>query len=398
MFRKNLFGFVFVFALFIGCSVVFAQESKDRIIPAAEQTELYFPLLEGKNIAVVANHTSLIMDSHLVDSLVRSRIPVIQVFSPEHGFRGTADAGLKVSDRIDLVTGLPIMSLYGSHKKPFPEDLENIDLVVFDIQDVGARFYTYISTMTLVMEACAENDIPVFVLDRPNPNGYYVDGPVLKPGHKSFVGMHPVPIAHGMTVGEYAQMVNGEFWLADSVQCELTVIPVKNYSHSDFYELPVKPSPNLPNKFAVYLYPSLCLFEGTDVSVGRGTDYPFQIIGHPEYVLGSYIFTPRSIPGAASNPKHQGVYCNGQNLIGYAQNMESNPSQINLSWLIGYYDFLKDKSDFFNSYFVKLAGTDLLQKQIENGNTEEEIRASWQPELEEFKEIRKKYLLYPDFE
>jgi len=390
---------ILIFCVIIGFSwIINAQQNELNPICGAEQTDQYFPLLKNKNVAVVANHTSLIDGAHLVDRLLSAKIRVVKVFSPEHGFRGKADAGQKVEDKIDLVTGLPIISLYGSHKKPQPEDLENIDIVVFDIQDVGARFYTYISTMTLVMEACAENSIPVLVLDRPNPNGFYVDGPVLEPGFKSFVGMHPIPIVHGMTVGEYAQMVNDEHWLADSVICDLTVIPVSNYSHNDFYELPIKPSPNLPNKYAVYLYPSICLFEGTDVSVGRGTDYPFQIIGHPDYLLGSYIFTPRSIPGTATNPKHEGVYCNGQNLIGYAQEMKNNPAQLNLTWLIGFYDALKDKTTFFTSYFEKLAGTATLRKQIEAGMSEVQIRESWQPKLDEFKTIRKKYLLYPDFE
>lgn len=388
-----IFSTVFLFA-----TAIQAQGLKPKIITGAEQTEKYFPTLQGKNVAVVANHTTLIGNAHLVDSLIKSGIGVVKVFSPEHGFRGRADAGQKVENKIDLVTGLPIISLYGDHKKPQAEDLKNVDVVVFDIQDVGARFYTYISTMTYVMEACAENHIPVMVLDRPNPNGFYVDGPVLEAEFKSFVGMHPVPIVHGMTVGEYAQMVNGELWLADSIVCDLTVIPVLNYSHSDFYELPVGPSPNLPNKYAVYLYPSLCLFEGTDVSVGRGTEYPFQVIGHPEFVLGSYIFTPRSIPGVATHPKHEGVYCNGQNLIGYAKEMESNPAKLNLSWLLAYYDFLKDRTGFFNNYFEKLAGNAELRQQIIAGLSEEEIRASWQPKLNEFKKIRKKYLLYPDFE
>ncbi|MFP4471812.1 MAG: exo-beta-N-acetylmuramidase NamZ domain-containing protein, partial [Bacteroidales bacterium] len=358
----------------------------------------YFPLIANKQLAVVANPSSLIEQRHLVDILLSAGMDVVRVFSPEHGFRGKADAGELVGDGIDLVTGLPIISLYGKNRKPQSTDLENVDLVVFDIQDVGARFYTYISTMSLVMEACAENDIPVIVFDRPNPNGFYVDGPVLKMGHSSFVGMHPVPVVHGMTVGEYAQMVNGEYWLPDSLQCDLTVIPVKNYAHAYYYEIPVPPSPNLPNKYAVYLYPSLCLFEGTNVSVGRGTDYPFQIVGHPDYALGSYIFVPRSIPGAATHPKHEGVYCNGHSLIGYAQEMFNQPPRLNLTWLIVFHDYLKDKTDFFNSYFVKLAGTTELRKQIEKGWTEEQIRGSWQPDLEKFKKIRKKYLLYPDFE
>ncbi len=389
-----------IFALLVFGFIGFTSCAQDnpKIIVAAEQTELYFPLLKDKQVAVVANHTSLIGDAHLVDSLVSAKMGVAKIFSPEHGFRGKADAGQLIDDKIDLVTGLPIISLYGSHKKPTTEDMQDIELVIFDIQDVGARFYTYISTMAYVMEACAENDIPVVVLDRPNPNGFYVDGPVLDTAFKSFVGMHAVPIVHGMTVGEYAQMVNGEFWMKDSIQCDLTIIPVANYSHNDFYELPEKPSPNLPNKYAVYLYPSLCLFEGTDVSIGRGTEYPFQVIGHPEFLLGSYIFVPRSIPGIATHPKHEGVYCNGQNLIGYAQEMQNNPPQLNLTWLLAYYNALKDKTEFFTDYFTLLAGTDLLQQQIEEGWDEAQIRESWQPGLSEFKKIRKQYLLYPDFE
>jgi uncharacterized protein YbbC (DUF1343 family) len=393
---KKIKTFVIVVLGFI--SFASYAQSDSKIMVGAEQTELYFPLLKDKQIAVVANHTSLIVNDHLVDSLVRAKLAVVKIFSPEHGFRGKADAGQLIDNKIDLVTGLPIISLYGSHKKPTTEDLQDVELVVFDIQDVGARFYTYISTMTYVMEACAENNIPVIILDRPNPNGFYVDGPVMDTAFKSFVGMHPVPIVHGMTVGEYAKMVNGQFWMKDSIQCDLTVIPVADYTHNDFYVLPEQPSPNLPNKYAVYLYPSLCLFEGTDVSIGRGTDYPFQVIGHPDFLLGSYIFVPRSIPGVATHPKHEGVYCNGQNLIGYAQEMENNPAQLNLTWLLGYHDALNGEVEFFTDYFTLLAGTNQLQQQIEDGWTEEQIRASWQADLDDFKDIRKKYLLYPDFE
>jgi len=383
-----------VFQSFCACS----QSQDARIIVGAEQTGAYFPLIKGKNIALVVNHTSLIGEIHLVDSLLRADFKVVKVFSPEHGFRGNADAGQEISDKIDLVTGLPIISLYGKNKKPQVADLADVDMVIIDIQDVGARFYTYISTMTYVMEACAENQIPVVILDRPNPNGFYVDGPVLEPAFKSFVGLHPVPIVHGMTVGEYAKMVNGEGWLENGVKCELSVIPVENYTHSDFYELPVRPSPNLPNKNAVYLYPSLCLFEGTIVSVGRGTDFPFQVIGHPDFVTGSYLFTPKSIPGVASKPKYEGVTCFGQNLTGFAENITNQPHQLSLFWLIEYYKILKDKGNFFDNYFEKLAGTAQLRKQIEEGWSEDQIRETWQPGLEKFRQIRKKYLLYPDFE
>ncbi|MDD3132748.1 MAG: DUF1343 domain-containing protein, partial [Bacteroidales bacterium] len=319
-----------------------AQTAKTQLLTGARQTQEYLSLLDAKRVAVVANHTSLIGQEHLVDHLLHLDLDVVKVFSPEHGFRGQADAGEKVDDKIDLVTGLPILSLYGKQRKPDSTTLSDVDVVVFDIQDVGARFYTYISTMSLVMEACAEENIPVIVLDRPNPNGFYVDGPVLDTAFKSFVGMHPVPVVHGMTVGEYALMINGERWLPNGRQCPLTVVPMIGYSHSDYYELPVKPSPNLPNEFAVYLYPSLCFFEGTDVSIGRGTDYPFQVAGHPEYLAGNYIFVPRSIPGVATNPKHEGVYCNGINLISFAQSREQQPAQLHWQGLINFYQGLHD--------------------------------------------------------
>ncbi|HNV49594.1 MAG: DUF1343 domain-containing protein [Bacteroidales bacterium] len=372
-------------------------QSTHEIQPGACQTSSYFPMLQGKRVAIVANHTATIDDVHLVDSLVRAGIEVKKVFSPEHGFRGIAEAGQKVDDAIDLVTGLPVLSLYGNNKKPRKEDLSDIDLIIFDIQDVGARFYTYISTMTYVMEACAEHGIPLIILDRPNPNGFYVDGPVLQPEFKSFVGLHPVPIVHGMTIGEYAQMVNGEGWLENELKCEIKIIPVKNYMHSDFYELPLRPSPNLPNKNAVYLYPSLCLFEGTVVSVGRGTELPFQVIGHPEFTKGNYYFVPKPMIGAVK-PPFDNITCNGFNLTDWAQKMNENSAQINLDWLILFYNELSEKNQFFNSFFEKLAGTAELRKQIEQGLSAEQIRETWQPELKEYKRIRKKYLIYTDIE
>jgi uncharacterized protein YbbC (DUF1343 family) len=393
--RRLCFSLLIIFLIVAGAN---AQTAKAQILTGAQQTQAYLPLIDGKRVAVVANHTSLIGTAHLVDTLLRLDVNIVKVFSPEHGFRGQADAGEKVDDKIDLVTGLPILSLYGKQRKPDSTMLSNVDVVVFDIQDVGARFYTYISTMSLVMEACAEQGIPVIVLDRPNPNGFYVDGPVLDTAYKSFVGMHPVPVVHGMTVGEYSLMVNGQQWLTGNLKCRLTVIPLVGYNHSDFYDLPEKPSPNLPNKFAVYLYPSLCFFEGTEVSIGRGTDYPFQVVGHPDYLAGNYIFVPRSIPGVATNPKHEGKYCNGINLISFAQNREHQPAQLHLQWLIGFYESLHHSVRFFNNYFDKLAGNDILRKQIQAGLPEEEIRRSWQPALNDFKTIRKKYLLYPDFE
>lgn len=371
------------------------NQSKNDIIVGANQTEKYLPLLKDKRVGIVANQTSVVFKknklySHLVDSLLSLNISVKKVFAPEHGFRGTADAGELVKDGLDTKTGLPIISLYGNNKKPNPEQLKDLDIVVFDIQDVGARFYTYISTLHYVMEACAENNIPVLILDRPNPNGHYVDGPILEPEHKSFVGMHPIPVVHGMTIGEYAQMINGEKWLNNEVICDITVIPVKNYNHERAYSLPIKPSPNLPNDVAINLYPSLCFFEGTYISVGRGTDKQFQVIGTPYTSYFSFAFTPQSNKGA-KHPKHEGKECAGINL-------ENNNSlnELNLDWIIQFYELSKLTPDkpFFNSFFVKLAGTDKLQKQIEAGLTSQQIKATWKEDLIKFKSIRSKYLIY----
>lgn len=373
--------------------------TKDAEIPTltvgTEQTEIYFPMLEGKTIACVVNQTSVIGEEHLVDSLLHAGFHVARVFAPEHGFRGIADAGEEIANQIDNKTGIPIISLYGSKKKPAPEDLKGIDLVLFDIQDVGARFYTYISTMTYVMEACAEIGIPLLVLDRPNPNGDYMDGPVLEHGYESFVGLHPVPIVYGMTIGEYARMVNGEGWLINGIRADLTVVPLSGYTHSTPYSVPIRPSPNLPSNDAICLYPSLCLFEGTIISVGRGTDFPFQVIGHPDFGHGSFVFTPASRPGAA-HPPYEGEHCYGQNLSGFAREVCHKERRLHLSWLLGYYDFFRERSGFFNDYFDKLAGNSSLRQQILEGKTEEEIRKSWQPALTRFKSIREKYLLYPE--
>jgi uncharacterized protein YbbC (DUF1343 family) len=358
--------------------------------------------LTDKKIGIVANQSSLVEDEHLVDRLLAEDINITRILSPEHGFRGEAEAGALIEDSRDPKTGIQVISIYGSHKKPTTEDLKDIDLMLFDLQDVGARFYTYISTLTYVMEACAENNIPVMVLDRPNPNAFYVDGPVLEPEFSSFVGMHPIPIVYGMTIGEYGLMVNGEGWLKDNAACSLKVIKLENYTHNLIFELPGRPSPNLPNWQSVFLYPSLCLFEGTVMSVGRGTDYPFQIYGHPDFAHGSFVFKPESRPGASLHPKFEDTPCYGQNLMGYAKavmDIKKNPSLtqlagINLSWLINSYDLLKDKHNFFNDYFEKLAGTGELRKQIEAGKSESEIKESWKQGIEDFKIVRKKYLLY----
>ncbi|HEY8399691.1 MAG TPA: DUF1343 domain-containing protein, partial [Cytophagaceae bacterium] len=291
-----------------------AQQSLDKIITGAEQLEQYLSLLKNKNVALVVNQTSVVGKTHLVDTLLSLGIKVRKIFSPEHGFRGDADAGERVNNEIDAKTGLPIVSLYGNNKKPNKESLKDVDIVIFDIQDVGVRFFTYISTMHYIMEACAENNKKVLILDRPNPNGHYVDGPVLDLKHKSFVGMHPIPIVHGLTVGELAMMINGEKWLDSGRTCDLQVIKVKNYDHKKRYSLPVKPSPNLPNDLSIQLYPHLCLFEGTTLSVGRGTEFPFQVVGHPNKAYGTFQFTPKSIPGMAKSPLHENKVCYGIDL------------------------------------------------------------------------------------
>jgi len=351
----------------------------------AERLDTYLPLIENKKVGVVGNQTSMIGNTHLVDSLLSLGIDVVKVFSPEHGFRGKADAGAKVENGTDSKTGLPIISLYGKNKKPYPEQLEGIDVLLFDIQDVGARFYTYISTLHYIMEAAGENNIKVIVLDRPNPNSHYVDGPIREKGFESFVGMHAIPIVHGMTIGEYAKMINGENWIA--VNCELTVIVIENYTRKMEYDLPIKPSPNLPNAKAINLYPSLCLFEGTTISIGRGTVYPFQHFGAP-YLESDYSFTPKS--GAGSKyPKHENKECFGTNL-----RLEKPLTAINLNWIIETYKQCPEKEEFFNNFFDKLAGTDKLRKQIIAEKTQKEIKESWQEGLEEFKEKREKHLIY----
>ncbi len=357
--------------------------------------EAYLPLLQNKQIALVVNHTSLIGETHLVDTLISQGIKIGKLFAPEHGFRGGADAGATIRDQVDEKTGIPVISLYGNKKKPSSEDLAGIEMLVFDIQDVGARFYTYISTLHYIMEAAAENGIPLIVLDRPNPNGHYVDGPVLDTAFRSFVGMHPIPVVYGMTIGELAQMINGEGWIKS--KCELTVIPCKNYDHNTMYELPVRPSPNLPNLRSILLYPSLCFFEGTDVSVGRGTQMQFQVVGHPKFWVGSFAFTPTPQPGAM-DPPWNGITCYGKSFAN--ENVDSlfAKRKMDLNILLGFYEVLK-RPDFFNaSFFDKLSGSADLRLQIEKGMSEEQIRESWEEELNVFLSKRVKYLLYDDFE
>lgn len=362
-------------------------------VPGASQFENYRSLIDGKTVAILANQTSMAGDRHLVDMLLDNKIKIKVIFAPEHGFRDLADAGATIEDGKDKLSGLPIISLYGKHNKPTPEDLEGIDVVLFDIQDVGTRFYTYISTLQYLMEACAENNVSCIILDRPNPNGFYVDGNILDTAHRSFVGMNPIPVVHGMTVGEYAQMLNGEGWLKGGVKCDLRVIACKNYTHKTLYELPVKPSPNLPNQNSIYLYPSTCFFEGTSLSVGRGTPYPFQVFGSPEMPDKGFSFTPQSVPGA-KNPPFLGKKCFGTDLSAALENGIVPYHGINLDWVIQAYNDYPDKSKFFTSYFDVLAGGPTLREQIEKGMTSAEIRDTWKEGLKEFEKIRKKYLLY----
>lgn len=375
--------------IYISLFLFLFHVSLAQLKTGADQTEKYLSMLEGKNLALVVNQTSVIQQTHLVDSLLHHQLSIKAIFAPEHGFRGEADAGAHVANGVDTKTNLPIISLYGNNKKPTPEQLKGIDLVIFDIQDVGARFYTYISTMHYVMEACAENNISVLVLDRPNPNGMYVDGPVLDMKFQSFVGMHPIPVLHGLTVGELAQMINGEHWLKGGIQCDLKIVPCENYTHQNTYSLPIKPSPNLPNHQAIALYPSLCFFEATIVSVGRGTETPFQVFGHPSWET-NYSFTPTSTAGA-TNPPLKNQVCYGYNLS------DSLVNGFTLSYLIQAYENTPDKTAFIasNSFFNKLVGNDLLSKQLSDGLTEKTIRKTWEPALSDYKTLRLKYVLYP---
>ncbi len=369
----------------------FGMLDTNAVTPGAERTDQYLSLISGKRVAVLTNQTGVIGKTHLVDSLLSSGIDIRCIFTPEHGFRGDVDAGEHVHSQKDKKTGLPIVSLYGDSKKPSVAQLKDIDVLLFDLQDVGVRFYTYISTLHYVMEACAENGIPLILLDRPNPNGNYVDGPVLDTNFRSFVGMHPVPVVYGMTIGEYAQMINGEGWLKDSIQCPLKVIPCAHYTHDKFYELPVAPSPNLRNSNAIRLYPQLCLFEGTAVSVGRGTSFPFEVFGHPDFSDTLFSFVP--VPGFGSaHPKLEGKTCYGYDL----RKTSEYPAHFDLSYLVLAYTYFNSEKDFITSpaFFDKLSGNEKLRMQLINHIPEAEIRASWQKDLAKFRKIRKKYLLY----
>ncbi len=360
----------------------------------AERKELYYPLLKDRKVGIVANQASVAFNANIVDVLVKDGFQIGMIFSPEHGFRLSGDAGQTINTGIDSATGIRVVSLYGDRRKPAREDIDSLDVVVFDIQDVGVRFYTYISTLSYVMEACAENRVPLIVLDRPNPNGFYIDGPVLEKSFSSFVGMHPVPVVYGMTIGEYARMVNGEGWLKNGIQCDLKVVPLENYTAKSRYQLHIKPSPNLSNPGAIALYPSLCFFEGTCVSVGRGTSFPFQVYGHPMMDSGRFAFTPKSMPGASLHPPFENKVCHGEDLRSFYAENPAESGKINLAWLIKACHSLKGKTVFFNDYFNKLAGNSALQKQVAEGKTEKEIRQSWKAGITKFRKVRAKYLLY----
>jgi uncharacterized protein YbbC (DUF1343 family) len=385
---KDIFKITFLFFLFLNIPLV--SISQTHIIPGAVQWESYKKIVAQENVGVVAHLASLFdSETHLIDTLLSLKVNIKKVFAPEHGFRGNADAGESVADQKDQKTGLPILSLYGKNKKPSQESLKGLTLMLFDLQDVGVRFYTYLSTLHFVMEACAENGIPLIILDRPNPNANYIDGPVLEQDCTSFVGMHPVPIVYGMTIGEYAKMINGEGWLSKGIKCNLTVIPMDNYTHQTPYEIPLRPSPNLPNAHSVALYPSLCLLEPTVISVGRGTEMQFQIYGHPELPKTEFYFTPKPNYGS-KNPKLKGQLCHGVDLRNFER-----PKKIELQWLIDAYQKFPQKSHFFKKGFYRIAGNKRLQNQLAQGMNEQQIRKTWEKDLKKFKNIRKKYLIYP---
>ena len=384
IYKKVLLVLLSIFSI-ISCKAV-----ENNVIPGAYNTEAYINELRNKNIALVVNHSSYINERHLIDTLIQLNINIDKVFAPEHGFFGNAEAGATVRDSV--LENIEIISLYGKRNKPTERELSGVDWVVFDIQDVGARFYTYISTLHYIMEACAENKVKLLVLDRPNPLRHYIDGPVLEDTYKSFVGMHPVPIVYGLTIGEYAHMINGEGWLKNKVQCDVTIIPNMNYEENRRYVLPIAPSPNLPNMQSIYLYPSLCLFEGTVVSIGRGTEFPFQVIGHPACTDSLFSFKPVRTPGASLNPKFKDQICYGSDLRRFK--VASDINKLKLDFLISYYKVLEKEGSFFVNYFNLLAGNKTLQEQIKQGKSSDEIRRSWQEELDEYKKMRRKYLIY----
>jgi uncharacterized protein YbbC (DUF1343 family) len=394
---KTIFAAVLVLTLFADCNSQRnpavsdnTQPSAAKLAVGAERLDVVARMLSGKRVALVVNYTAMVGKTHLADTLKAIGVDVKKILAPEHGFRGTAAAGEYVKDGVDVKTGLPVVSLYGKDRKPTPAHLADIDALVFDIQDVGVRFFTYIGTLHYVMEAAAENNKEVIVLDRPNPNAAYIDGPILKMEFQSFIGMHPVPVVHGLTIGEFATMINGERWLEGGRQCKLEIVTMQNWKHTDSYSLPVKPSPNLPNDQAVRLYPSICFFEGTTLSLGRGTQMPFQIIGHPDLKNMPFQFTPITIEGMAKNPPQENKLCYGLDL----RKVEV-PKKIALHYLIDMYNVFPDKEKFFIPFFERLAGNAELRQQIKDGMSEDQIRATWEPGLRSYREMQKKYLLYP---
>lgn len=415
---NKFFLLVIALALFscINAQITGKPAKSLRIIAGAERMDTYLPLLKGKSVAVFANQTSMVGNIHLIDTLTKRGIKVVKIFGPEHGFRGTASAGEELNNAVDTKTGIAIISLYGDHKKPTKDDLKGIDILLFDIQDIGVRFYTYISSMQYYLEAALENNIPLMILDRPSPNGFYVDGPVLQPKFKSFIGMQPVPVVYGLTIGEYALMLAGEKWLSPEANkintynittrptadtpFHVQIIKCSNYDHNSKYVLPVAPSPNIRDIQSIYLYPSTCFFEGTVLSEGRGTDKPFQVFGHPSYPNTMYAFTPKPNEGA-KNSKCYYQECYGWNLSGTPEKiLKDLNKKINLKYLLDAYKLFPGKDSFFlkNNFINKLAGNDVLMQQVKQGKTESEIRKSWEPALGNYKKIRKKYLLYKDFE
>ncbi len=388
---KRILSFFSLFLVLVSCQAQVSGLNKELIV-GASRTSSYLPLIDGKRVALVVNHTAVIGKTHLLDSLLRLRVNVKKIFAPEHGFRGNGDAGEAIPSSIDAQSGKLIISLYGQNKKPSKSDLSDVDVIVFDIQDVGVRFYTYISTLKYVMEACAENNKHLIVLDRPNPNGDYIDGPVLQMTYSSFIGVVPIPVVYGTTIGELALMMNGEGWLSGGNKCNLTVVSLENYNRTTRYSLPLKPSPNLPNDRSVRLYPSLCFFEGTNISVGRGTLFPFQVVGYPDSTFGEFEFMPMALNGMAKNPLQENKRCYGLDLRD-----RIDGDRFTLKYLLDFYGNFKNKEAFFSSekFFNLLAGNSLLIKQIKDNKSEKEIRESWQLDLDNYKRIRAKYLLYP---
>lgn len=390
--RNQLIHFAMVIVIL--CLTLTGNASRNGILTGADQPELYLSKLKGKKLALVVNQTSRIGDQHLVDYLLGKKLTIKRIFAPEHGFRGEAGAGELIDNSEDRDTGIPIISVYGKNRKPTAGQLSGIDIVIFDIQDVGCRFYTYISTLHYMMEACAENNITLLILDRPNPNGDYIDGPILQPAFRSFVGMDPIPVVHGCTIGELAKMINGEKWLANGIKARLEIIKVANYTHSMKYQPPTRPSPNLPNYLAIRLYPSFCFFEATSVSVGRGTQFPFQVLGFPDQSFGTFSFTPQSLKGLEINPLQKNKKCFGDDF----RELKEVP-QFTLSYFINWFHKFKNKEKFLtrSQWFNQLMGNDIVLKLILEGKTEAEIRKSWETELANYGAIRQKYLLYPDF-